>query len=519
MKSKRESGEVVVEASIVVTLVMIIITIMMYVGMILYQQTLVSVMANQTASNIAQVYSNNLKDPFSGYVDPDKVYQSITYSNMKTDAYMSVVEQKANVFAQYRLKSSRILANGNTSVEVQVVKKPNELLKSQIVVTIRDHYDVPLVGMFGTSGLVEFASSGRADCVDVLEYVNGVEAIGDPENSNVSVLPDSKNCTVTFVPDSDNPGDFIVETVLKGHSIMSSGRYTHCVMPANPKKGDLEFAGWYTQSGGTFFATTQIDENVSVYGKWLCQITMDANGGTVNGNTTDSKKVAYGSRTSLPIPERAGYNFVGWFDANNVQYISNDTPITKNVTLKAKWERRTHTVTFDANGGTLPAGVNSIVTVNHNETAGMPKPKYVGKVFDGWYDSDGVKYDAHTIITKSVVLKAKWNSCNHEMGHCGVEHTVSVTLSREDHTYGSPRCYFGTTVASCIVCKHCGCWLDGSGFAVEPQVKRQYGSSDKISQYIWCVKHNEKGSWTGYQILEVRDNYLNAADAFYVTHQ
>ena len=33
MKSKRESGEVVVEASIVVTLVMIIITIMMYVGM------------------------------------------------------------------------------------------------------------------------------------------------------------------------------------------------------------------------------------------------------------------------------------------------------------------------------------------------------------------------------------------------------------------------------------------------------------------------------------------------------
>ena len=109
MKSKRESGEVVVEASIVVTLVMIIITIMMYVGMILYQQTLVSVMANQTASNIAQVYSNNLKDPFSGYVDPDRVYQSITYSNMKTDAYMSVVEQKANIFAQYRNQGDHLL--------------------------------------------------------------------------------------------------------------------------------------------------------------------------------------------------------------------------------------------------------------------------------------------------------------------------------------------------------------------------------------------------------------------------
>ena len=339
MKSKRESGEVVVEASIVVTLVMIIITIMLYVGMILYQQTLVSVMANQTASNIAQVYSNNLKDPFSGYVDPDRVYQSITYSNMKTDAYMSVVEQKANIFAQYRLKSSRILANGNTSVEVQVVKKPDELLKSQIVVTIRDHYDVPLVGMFGTSGLVEFASSGRADCVDILEYINGVEAIGDPEDSNVSLLPDSKNCTVTFVPDSDNPGNFTVETVLKGHSIMSSNKYTHCVMPAYPQKGDLEFAGWYTDAGSSFTSTKQVEENITVYGRWKCEVTLVANGegATVNGRDQDSMKVVYGNRTALPTPMRSGYTFTGWVDSEGNPYTSNDTRITKNVSLSANW--------------------------------------------------------------------------------------------------------------------------------------------------------------------------------------
>lgn len=339
MKSKRESGEVVVEASIVVTLVMIIVTIMMYVGMILYQQTLVSVMANQTAANIAQVYSNNLKDPFSGYVDPDRVYQSITYSNMKTDAYMSVVEQKANIFAQYRLKSSRILANGNTSVEVQIVKKPNELLKSQIIVTIRDHYDIPLVGIFGTSGLVEFASSGRADCVDILEYIHGVEAVGNPEESNVSDLPDSKNCTVTFVPDSDNPGSFTTERVLKGHSIMSSNKYTHCVMPATPKKGDLEFAGWYMEDGKPFSSTQQIDENITVYGRWKCEITLLANGtgATVNGKESDSMKVVYGNRAFLPTPFRAGYYFQGWIDDDGSPYNSNDTIITKNVTVKAQW--------------------------------------------------------------------------------------------------------------------------------------------------------------------------------------
>lgn len=339
MKRKGECGEVIVEASIVVTLVMLVITIMMYVGMVLYQQTLVSVIANQTAANIAQVYSNNLKDPFSGYIDPDKVYQSVTYSNMKTDAYMTVVEQKANIFAQYRLKSSRILANGNTSVEVEVVKKPNELLKSQIVVTIRDRYDVPLVGMFGTSGLVEFAASGRADCVDILEYINGVEAIGDPEDSNVSFLPDSRNCTVTFVPDSSDPGNFTTVTVLKGHSIITSNKYTHCVMPADPEKNDLEFGGWQTTDGRVFSGTVQIDENLTVYGKWLCEVTLIANGtgATVNGKEQDTMSVAFGNRAALPTPVRSGYTFTGWFDAEGNPYLSNDTLILLDVSLSAGW--------------------------------------------------------------------------------------------------------------------------------------------------------------------------------------
>lgn len=337
MKNKKESGEVVVEASIVVTLVMIVITIMLYVGMILYQQTLVSVMANQTASNIAQVYSNNLKDPFTGYVDPDRVYQSITYSNMKTDAYMDVIEQKANVFSRYRLKSSRILATGTTSVEIDIVKKPNELLKSQIVVTIRDKYDMPLVGIFGTSGLVEFGSIGRADCVDILEYINGVEAIGDPEESNVSFLPDSNNCTITFIPNRNNPSDTTVVTVLKGKSILTSNKYTHCVMPSNPSNGTLQFAGWIDESGHSFTATSTVDRNIVVYGSWNCTITFEANDGKVNDKKTDYKTVLVGTRTSFPNATRTAYHFAGWYTAEGERYLSNDKIITGDVVLHARW--------------------------------------------------------------------------------------------------------------------------------------------------------------------------------------
>ena len=148
MKNKRENGEVVVEASIIVTLVFIVISIMLYIGMALYQQTAIATVASRTATNISQVYSNILSDPFTGFVDTENAYQSVTYSNMKTDAYLDVIKQKGNVFAQYRLKKSQIIPAANREVDVQVVNKPNEILKGQIVVTVTDTYDVPLAGFF-----------------------------------------------------------------------------------------------------------------------------------------------------------------------------------------------------------------------------------------------------------------------------------------------------------------------------------------------------------------------------------
>lgn len=341
MKNKRENGEVVVEATLVVTLVVVFVTSMLYIGMILYQKTLVSIMANQTAANIAQVYANNLKDPFTGYIDADKVYQSITYSNMKDDAYIDVLEQKATVFAKYRLKSGRILASGITDVDVQIVKKPHEILKSQIVVTIHDQYDMPLVGMFGTNGLVDFTASGRADCVDILEYINGVEAVGDPEHSNVTFLPDSDNCTITFISNRENPVVYATVVVHKGKSILSSSRYTHSAMPKNPSDGSHEFAGWVDENNVPFIGSTIVEEDKVIYAEWKCNVTLDATGGKVQGNNTYSFKVNVGKRAYLPNATKQNYKFKGWFTERNgkgSRYISNDTVFDEDITLYAHWE-------------------------------------------------------------------------------------------------------------------------------------------------------------------------------------
>lgn len=342
LKNGNKSGVLVVEASIVVTLVVAVITVMLYIGMVMYRQTLSSVMANQTASNIAAVYGNNLKDPVTGYIEPDKVYQTVTYGNMKTDAYTDVVRQKGEQLAVHSLNSSNILASESTEVDVDIVKKSGELLKSQIVVTIKDKYKVPLVGLFGIDGTVEFSATGYADCVDVLEYVNGVDAVSDTKNSNLTLLPDLDVCNVIFIPDESDLTSVYTVAVARGESILSSNKYTGSVMPSEPSNAKYNFAGWVDAYGTDFTATRTVNSDITVYGKWMCSVTLNANGGTVGGDTLPYVfSVPRNSRTHLFEATRTGYEFEGWYTEKNgggIQYLSNDTEINENVTLYANWK-------------------------------------------------------------------------------------------------------------------------------------------------------------------------------------
>ncbi len=342
MKRKTESGEMVVEASIVVTIVVVFVAVFVYLGMILYQRTMLSVVANQTAENIAEVYSNNIKDPFTGFLGEDELYQTVTYNSMKNDAYIEVIEKKATTLAKYRLESYRILDNdAEPEVEVQLIRKPNEILKSQIEVSIKDAYELPFVGFFNAIGLFDMSVTGRADCFDVLEYINGSEAIGDPDHSNITEIPNLEKCTVTFVISESNPTPVASATVLSGNSIAGSTRFTRSVMPAEPTWENRRFAGWETSAGTRFTATTAVNTDITVYGTWQYKVTLYPEGGTVHGSQDQVEMyVSAGGRGSFPNPSRDGYTFAGWYTGKNgtgSRYISNDSIVTSELALYAHW--------------------------------------------------------------------------------------------------------------------------------------------------------------------------------------
>ena len=108
---------------------------------------------------------------------------------------------------------------------------------------------------------------------------------------------------------------------------------------------------------------------------------------------------------------RTGYTFTGWntkADGTGTAYNAG-AAITypaegTTLTLYAQWKVSSHTVTFDANGGSTVASQ----TVDDKAKAVKPaNPTRSGWTLDGWY-LDGARYDFNTPVTRDITLKAGW---------------------------------------------------------------------------------------------------------------
>ncbi len=121
------------------------------------------------------------------------------------------------------------------------------------------------------------------------------------------------------------------------------------------KKGNLAdlakegytFDGWYKDAEFTnkvennvIFAddSSMPFSNQTYYAKWVSEISLDANGGTVSSATV---KVVEGAAIgTLPTPTKEGYTFGGWYTAKgNGAKITDETVPTGNTTYYARWTK------------------------------------------------------------------------------------------------------------------------------------------------------------------------------------
>ena len=150
-------------------------------------------------------------------------------------------------------------------------------------------------------------------------------------------------------------------------------------------KDGYKFLGWYSDEKLTT-PITKIEKmtgDVTVYAKWD-QIYYKLNYETNGGSAVESKSVAANAATDVDGKTTMdGYKFLGWYsDKELTKPISKIEKMTGDVTVYAKWEQITYTLTYVSNGGTE---FDAETYPEGKEVALDKIPTKSGFTFTGWF--------------------------------------------------------------------------------------------------------------------------------------
>ena len=189
--------------------------------------------------------------------------------------------------------------------------------------------------------------------------------------------------------------------------IIKAGSYITVGLTAYRFEQDVVYvvtnAGATSQNGGM---------GLSEYKQYT--VTFDPNGGVLNGDATQSvytgEKVTAPADPTREATEEYVYTFNGW-KLNDFAYDFNAN-VTGNITLVADWiaTKKTYTVTFDPNGGTLTDNATveleygSYINVSNPTKAATAEYTYT---FNGW-KLNGEAYDFTSTVTGDITLVADW---------------------------------------------------------------------------------------------------------------
>lgn len=169
-------------------------------------------------------------------------------------------------------------------------------------------------------------------------------------------------------------------------------------------------------------------------------VNFDSNGGT----PVDSIPVKAGDTVSYRSTSRIGYEFLGWY-LNGEKYDFN-TPVTKRITLTAKWrkiqsDKEEYDVCFVTNGGT---NISCQTILEGNKANKPSNPTKSCYDFAGWYTTSSLnyKYDFNSKVYSDIILYAKWV----DNGTCRNKYTVRFnsnggTIKDSQTVYEGERAY------------------------------------------------------------------------------
>lgn len=189
------------------------------------------------------------------------------------------------------------------------------------------------------------------------------------------------------------------------------------VPPADPRREDRVFLGWYTDQRCTRpWTPGPLSGDLTIYADWdwapkELPVSFDSQGGTA----VRAQTVLEGKAAERPEdPEREGYAFDGWFtgpECWSYQLWDFQDPVTAGLTLYAGWTRNEYTVEFV---NSVPTGEFTsedtlwrTVTVAHGDPVAEPSRPSSLYLFGGWKDGSRL-WDFRWPVTEDLQLKTEW---------------------------------------------------------------------------------------------------------------
>ena len=199
------------------------------------------------------------------------------------------------------------------------------------------------------------------------------------------------------------------ETILYQTSILYDDFLEDSYLDA-PKKIGYTFNGWDIDLPNRMpghDVVAKATYNINSY-----KITFETNGADLIADITKT----YNESFAVSEPSIEGYAFMGWFSDENFE-----TPFTDfivpahDLTLYAKWEKQTFTITFDTMGGDF----YDTITASYMDPIELPVPEILGYVFEGWYlDYDYIQaFDSDFMGLESIHLVAKWVKAEYQVNY------------------------------------------------------------------------------------------------------
>lgn len=218
---------------------------------------------------------------------------------------------------------------------------------------------------------------------------------------------DRDTFTVTFDPNGGELRDSAVKTF----------RYEQSFLVTDPEREDYAFAGWYID--GTKFDGTIVTNDMNLVAQWSAgavnysveHYIMNTNGTYVKDYTQSASGII-GEEvllSSLKISSYEKEDGIEYLRAEVGGVEASTATIAKGMTVALYYERKTHTLNWELNGGSDGTNGYTSGNVYYDSSITYPNTVKTGYTLEGWYTDSALSTEfTGNMPANSLTLYAKW---------------------------------------------------------------------------------------------------------------